>query len=376
MRIYDLSGRLSLGVTGDDARAHTAVARQMEPFRAAPGEASGTTDVLLQFDGSPPGRVLEIHNPARDGLTTTFDGHALRLVVGGSACAMVRSADGPGLVLRCDPAFPVGPLFRRIVRPALQTVGVGRGVVAIHSAAVEIDGAAVLVAGWSESGKTETALALMEDGARWLSDKWTFVGADGQTSAFPITVGVRRWVLQYLPRLAAGLPRAARAQVAVAGAAAGVTRPLRTRGRRGGLVGAAAVAAERAVVLAYRAALPPDEIRAAYGQSDDATRRIPLGTVALLCTVPGPEISVEAADVQWAATRLALTGSYERHDWYMLQDRLRYADPSVPWEEREAAVAAESRVLERVLAGVRLLHVRAPFPVDPRAVADAIRQAM
>src|SRR3712207_3578579 len=108
----------------------------MEPFRATPDQTSGTTDVLLQFDGSTADHVLEIHNPARDGLTTTFDGRALRLVVGSTACAMLRSADGPGLVLRCDPAFPVGPLFRRIVRPALQTVGVERGVVAVHSAAV------------------------------------------------------------------------------------------------------------------------------------------------------------------------------------------------------------------------------------------------
>jgi serine kinase of HPr protein (carbohydrate metabolism regulator) len=48
-----------------------------------------------------------------------------------------------------------------------------RDAVAVHSAAVEMDGQAVLIAGWSESGKTETALALMEAGARFVSDKRT-----------------------------------------------------------------------------------------------------------------------------------------------------------------------------------------------------------
>ena len=55
----------------------------------------------------------------------------------------------------------------------LQLGHVARGAAVAHSAAVVLDGRAVLVAGWSESGKTETALALMEDGARFLSDKWT-----------------------------------------------------------------------------------------------------------------------------------------------------------------------------------------------------------
>jgi hypothetical protein len=164
--------------------------------------------------------------------------------------------------------------------------------------------------------------------------------------------------------------------VTVAGAAARVTQPLRRRGSRGGPVGAAALLADRAVGVLDRAALTPSEIRTAYGQEDDATRRVPLGTVALLTTVPGEEISVDKADPHWAAARLALTGAYERHDWFMLQDRLRYAEPAGEGDGREAAVLAERRVLEQSLAGAQVLHVRAPFPVDPRRVAHAIGEAM
>jgi hypothetical protein len=60
----------------------------------------------------------------------------------------------------------------------------------------------------------------------------------------------------------------------------------------------------------------------------------------------------------------------------MLQDRWRYADPSRPGDDRERAVAAERRILDAALSGARLLHVRAPFPVDPRRVARALRDAM
>ena len=374
MIVYDLSGRVSLGVTGADARVLDRIARQMDPFPA--GDATGPADVVLEFDANASDGAVDVQNPARDGMTTRYDGRALGLMAGDRACTLLPSPDGEQLTLRCDAGFPLAQLFRTVVRPALQVAAVRRDAVAVHSAAVEVDGRAVLVAGWSESGKTETALALMEQGARWVSDKWTLVGADGAASAFPINVGVRRWVLPHLPGLAGALPPASRAQVTVAGVAAGATRPLRRRASRGGRVGAAAALAERVVGVVDRAALTPSEIRTAYGQTDDPTRRIPLGTVALLTTVPGTDITVADADPAWAAARLALTGAYERHDWYLLQDRRRYADPTLSGEERERAVAAERRVLECALAGARVLSVRAPFPVDPGRVARAVREAL
>jgi hypothetical protein len=346
----------------------------MDPFSSGRPAATGRPDVVLEFRDDAPVRFQEVHNPARDGTTTAYDGRNLHLVAGGVSCAIVPAPDG-ATTLRCPSAFPVAPLFRTVVRPALQVAATGRDAAAVHSAAVEIDGRAVLVAGWSESGKTETALALVEDGARWLSDKWTFLGADGEASAFPVNVGVRRWVLPSLPRLAEALPRPARVQVALAGVVARGTAPLRRPGQRGGRAAAAALA-ERAVGLVDRAALTTSEIRAAYGQTDDPTRRLPLGALVMLSTVPGSAVSVETADPGWGAARLALTAAHERHDWYMLQDRLRYADPSRAGGGRERAVDAERAVLGRALAGARILHVRAPFPVDPRRVVSALREAM
>ncbi|HWU06311.1 MAG TPA: hypothetical protein VN520_07985 [Streptomyces sp.] len=347
----------------------------MDPFPAANAAPADRPDVVLEWRDGPPGRFLDVHNPARDGMTTAYDGQDLHLISGDRSCAIVSSPDG-GLTLRCPPAFPLAPLFRTVVRPALQMAAIGHDTAAVHSAAVEIDGRAVLVAGWSESGKTETALALVEDGAGWLSDKWTLLGADAQASAFPVNVGVRRWVLACLPRLANGLPRPARVQVAMAGALARATRPVRRQGSRGGRPAAAAAVAERAVSLVDRAALRTSDIRAAYGQTDDPTRRLPLGTLVLLTTVPGSTVSVETGEPGWSAARLALTGAYERHDWLMLQDRLRYADPSLAGDGRDRTSGAERGILERALAGARILHVRAPFPVDPRRVAAAVREAM
>jgi hypothetical protein len=374
MTLFDISGRVSFGITGATEGAMRSITRQLDPFLAGFGDA-GAPDVLLDMSGAVTGAPIDVQNPARDGTTTTYDGRMLSLVAGQRSCSIEGLAGSAGITLRSDPDFPTGPLFRRLVRPALQTTAVRHDIVAVHSAAVEMDGRAILLAGWSESGKTETALALMEDGADWLTDKWTLVGVDAQASAFPVSVGVRCWVLPYLPTLAAALPRKSRWQAAVAGAVALAGRPLRRWAPRRGALGAAAAAADRVTGLLDRAALTQSEIRTAYGQTGDPARRIPLGTVVLLTTVPGTEVTVDDVTRHWAATRLAVTGAHERHDWFLLHDRLRYANPSLDGSTRERAIEAERRILERAFSDVQLLSVRAPFPVDPRRVADAIRTA-
>src|SRR5919202_225078 len=154
------------------------------------------------------------------------------------------------------------------VAPALHA----RGAVAVHSAAVVVDGRAVLVAGWSESGKTETALALAERGAVFLSDKWTIVGDDGTAAVFPIGVGVRGWVLDHLPRLRAALGATPRARLAIAGAGRAAARRLPAEG--GDALG-------RLIGLADRVALAPSAVRRAYGTAAGPWRA-PLRAVALL----------------------------------------------------------------------------------------------
>ncbi len=241
----------------------------------------------------------------------------------------------------------------------------------MHGTAVELDGAGLIVAGWSESGKTETALALMEAGARFLSDKWTVLGPDGTMSAFPVSVGVRRWVLPHLPRLRASLPVRSRAQLGAAAVADVSSRPLRTRAR-GRLTGLAADAASHAVGLAGRTALSPSELRAAYGQEDDPARHVPVRCVALLTTVEGDDIAVTEADPDWAAMRLARSAAYERRPWFALQERARYAAPERPAEGPEEVIERERDLLRPALSEMRLVSVEAPFPVDPRRVADAV----
>jgi hypothetical protein len=372
---YDLAGPAALGVAdGVDEAARRFVASQMDPFTGA--RSSADPDVLIER--GPPPAIGELQNPANDGLVTGSDSEALYLRDGDGWCRLPTGdrVSGPARFVLSD-GFALWRAFGSAVRPALQLALLRSGGVALHSASVELDGAGIVVAGWSESGKTETALALIEGGASFLSDKWTVWDAGGELSTFPIGVGIRRWVLPYLPLLRKSLTRAARVQFAAAGAADRASRPLRGRRRGGRLTGLAGEALDRAVGLADRAALTPTQLRAAYGQTDDPARRVPAGCIVLLENGPGDELAVYEADPGAAAARLARSGAYERRVWFALQERARYALAAVAaGAAMEEVVERERALLEPLLAATRLLTVRTPFPTDPRRVAAAIHDRL
>ena len=374
-RCFDLAGRATLVLDELDDDALRTVVAQLDPF--APRTATGAGDVVLA--ACPRGgsvQLLELHNPAGDGTVTGWDGEALHLRLGDRWCRLPDLLSAGPLRFELEAGFPLARAFAGLVRPALQIALLRHGHVAVHGTAVELDGRGVVIAGWSESGKTETALALMERGAGFLSDKWTVLGDDGTLTAFPIGVGVRRWVLPHLPRLSAALPRTARVQFAAAAVADASSRPLRARarGRVGGLL---ADAAGRAITLADRVALSPTQVRRAYGQVDDPARRVPAGCLAMLLTVDADAVHVEAADPAWAAERLARSAVVERRSWFGLQQRARFAAPGRTVDEDVERIVARARaLLAAALSAARVLVVRAPFPVDPHQAADAIAREL
>jgi hypothetical protein len=372
----DLSGRATIALIDPEARTRAVVERQMRPFELLDGPPPGTPTLVVDRAVDPESSLEELQGPATDDTTTATDGERLWLIRGDRRCAIPDATlDDPARVTR-GAGFDLGGSWRSTVRPALQVAMASAGqAAAAHAASVTLDGRAILVAGWSETGKTEVALGLMERGAGFLSDKWTLLGPDGEASAFPITIGIRRWVLDYLPTLARSQTTASRAQFVAARAASAIMRPVarvgsvtRPTALVTGLLG-------RTVGLADRSAYEIADLRAAYGQTDDPTRRAPTGCLVMLVTVPTDRINVADADPVWAATRLARTAAYERRSYLGLLDRGAYLRASAE-SATDRAIEADQAVLRGVLPSLRILRVETPFPTDPTRVADAILGAV
>jgi hypothetical protein len=368
---YEIAGALRREVTAADDRAARFLDAALDPWGAAPG-ADRPADVRIGELRERP-RDAELQNPAGDGLSTAIDERGAYVRADGLWCAVPPPAlEGP-FAFAAERGFPLGRVFGRFVRPALQLAAAAHGVVAVHGSTVVADGRGIVVAGWSESGKTETALALVEEGASFLSDKWTLVFGDGSLACFPVPIGVRRWLLRYAPTLRQRLPRAARLQFAAAAAGETAAHLTAWFARRGGIVAATHAAVADLATLAQRASLSPSQLSGAYGQPPP-TERSPLAALVLLTTTADGRALAEPRDAAWAARRLARSASYERRDYLTLADRARYvrdgddgADITRLIEDRE------ERHFASVLASARVIEVRTPFPTDPRRIVDAIR---
>lgn len=371
---FDLAGRLALSVTDDDEQVVGYLTGQMAPFAPVEGSTEARRgDVVLRpltADAEP---IVEEQRPANDDLTTATDGRRLFVLLGGRRCSIPDAlSDGPA-TFEYDPGFPLRRVFRSSIRPAMQIAAASAGrAVAVHAAAVTMDDGAIVVAGWSESGKTETALGLMEAGAQFLSDKWTLLDPSAAASAFPISVGVRRWVLRDLPTLRGSLTRRASVQFALAGAASLGLDPLARRSGGGRIGSVVADGARRARELGDRAAFEVDALRAAYGQTDDPRRVVATRLLVALRTIPDGPVRVRDADPVEAARRLARSAAFERRRYLELLQRAGYAMPDRPGSRHADAIAADEDMLRAALERTRVVTVDAPFPTDPRRVADTI----
>jgi hypothetical protein len=372
-RIFDLHGLASLAVEDDREQVFRHLDAQLDPYEPSAGMDPEEADVVLSPNTQiVPPILCDVHGPAGDGRRTGSDGRRCYLLHGDSRFELPRVYPNESQVrLSYDQSFPLWAAFSEVVRPLLQLGTLKHGAITVHGAAVQVGEGGVLVCGWSETGKTETALALAEEGARFISDKWTIVDSTAGLHAFPVSVGIRDWVVEYLPRLRAHLGSSQRARLRLARTA---RRPLplltdRATTQLGGVIGSGL---DRALALAGRLSLRQTELAAVYGAPRDTARTPPLMTLAMLTTVPGDEVSVRPAETGWTAERLVRSAAYERRTLYELDARVRYAGGDPDPSPLLSVPHLEAELLRGVLDGVQLLEVKAPFPTDPRRVADAL----
>jgi hypothetical protein len=374
-RIYDLHGLASLAIDDDREQVLRYVDWQLDPYQPSPGVDPETTDLSLYPNNDIlPRTFRDVHGPAGDGRrTAAVDGRCYLVHRGARFELPSLSSPIEQVRLSYDSTFPLWVAFSDLVRPLLQLATIRHGAVTVHGAAVQLREGGVVVCGWSEAGKTETALALAESGARFISDKWTVIDSNARIHAFPVSVGIRDWVLQYLPRLRSHLPASQRARLR-ASESARRALPLLTRRRANPITSALESELDRVFTLTSRVSLRQTEVAAVYGSPQDPTATPPLVTLAMLTTVPGDEVTVRDAELGWTAERLSQSAAYERRSLYELDARVRYASAQ-PGPSPLASIAGrEAALLRTLLADVRLLEVKAPFPTDPRKVADALAQ--
>jgi hypothetical protein len=203
------------------AAAELARRRRLPPEQAARMVADTQAALAAApARGEPQGTYRFLPEPESSGYGL-WHGSARVLAVDGDSLDVRLAVQGPGEPM-FDPAAKL-ELYVRSLAPKLLFL---RGLTVLHASACAAAGRLVAFAGVSHAGKTTTARAFAEAGARLVSEDLVVLGQDAAAPAVALDgePRIRAWASRTAGALARGAERAPSAELA--GVADGPTQPL------------------------------------------------------------------------------------------------------------------------------------------------------
>jgi hypothetical protein len=266
----------------------------------------------------------------------------------------------------CETGLPAVPLLI----PILNLAVLSKGAVPLHASAFDYKGMGVLVTGWSKGGKTETLLAFMANGARYVGDEWVYLSSDGRRMVgIPEPIRVWDWHLQDLPQYRAQVGWDDRVRLRALKLMVRSTERIISNGA--GHRSAPVRLMSRMTPLLKRQLcvdLPPQEL---FGQG----LGVPMGTpdkVFFVASHEAPDITVLPIDPQEIARRMVFSLQEERLPFMSYYLKFRFAFPEARNELIERAEELQRERLTQVLADKEAYAVYHPYPPSIPALFDAL----
>jgi len=264
----------------------------------------------------------------------------------------------------CERAMPAVPHLLAFINLTALT----KGVLPLHASAFTAGGTGVLVTGWAKSGKTESLLGCMNEGAQYVGDEWVYLSADGQMVGIPEPIRLWAWHLQQLPELAESRSRAERLGLTAWKAMGAVATSASKSSLPGsGLLRRGAPVIERQAYLQ----IAPEEL---FG-ADAVTLRGRLDAVVLVLSHDSPDIVVESAAPAEVSGRMAASLADERARFMADYRQFRYAFPEAASPVVATVEALESDLLSGLLDQLPSAKVLHPYPCDIAALGRAVQSA-
>ena len=371
---FDLRGVVGIRLLDASPADVAGVERQLGHIRAPLGRQP---DLVIRFvdrvESAGPVRLLGIDDAGYtdEAFLVLRSGHraGVRIAIPFDRLGATGTGDEPAEIT-CQRGLRVVPHLIAIVN----LLALARGVVPLHASSFVHRGAGILVTGWSKGGKTETLLAALADGARYMSDEWTYLRPDGTVFGVPEPIRIWDWQLRQLPRYRAVVGRTARIRLAALRLAADATRGLAAHDPRQRTAPGRLLA--RAVPVLARqpwVRVDPARLSGPGGSVEEA----PVDRLVLVVSHDRPGYDVVPADAGTIVGRMVASLAYESLDLRAAYLAQRFAFPDrrnrlIDGLEGEADVLARA-----ALAHVPAVEVRHPYPfrIDRlfAAVSDATR---
>lgn len=266
----------------------------------------------------------------------------------------------------CERGLPAVPLLI----PIVNLTALAKGVLPLHASAFSYKGVGALVTGWAKGGKTETLLAFMANGARYIGDEWIYLAEDGQQMyGIPEPIRVWEWHLREMPQFRTQIGwvdrmrlRALSLLVRTMGSAVSSkvgrrTSPVRFVSR-----------VHHLLKRQLHVQMPPRELFSDGARSLEGT----LHKVFFVGSHESPDITIERIDPEEVARRMVFSLQEERIDFISHYLKFRFAFPEAPNPLIEDAEELQRDIILRALAGKEAYAVHHPYPVSIPALYDVM----
>jgi hypothetical protein len=346
--VHGLAGVRVLDATPADAAA---IDRQLGGLRAP---LHRDPDVVVRFvdrlDVAGPVRLLGV---AEAGFS---DDAFLLLRSRHKARARVRlevERIGRGCEIVSERGVPAIPLLVATVNLSV----LANGALPLHASAFCHGSTGVVATGWSKGGKTESLLAFMSRGARFVGDEWVYIEPGGaRVHGLPEPIRLWDWQVRQLPGVQERIDARDRA---------------RLRALRAGAAAARARGVDRVAALLERQ-LHVDVAPARLFDGPAIALSGGFDRLFLMHSWEAPEIRVQPVTGEEVAARMAASLEHERAPLTACYEQFRFAFPDRANPAIEDAPRRERALLERLLAGRAAYTVCHPYPVRLEGLFEAM----
>lgn len=351
MHDFDVHGLAGVRVVGNDDDARV-VARQLGPLQRP---LTGEPDVVVEFvDRIETGPLVYLGRNE-----WAYDDEGL-IVLRGKNKSQIRvrlplDTVGSGCHILVQRGAPAVPYLVALVNLCV----LANGGLPLHAAAFEIEGTGVVVTGWSKGGKTESLLAALDSGARYVGDEWVYLYDGGERAiGVPEPIRVWDWYLDQLRTIRPDLSTADRMRSRVLSSAVDVTE------RAEGVRNAGAQKLARRIRHLLDGQRNVDVPVADLTGSAVRPEAVRVDAVVHTVSTDGSEVTLEPTDALGVAAQMAGSLAFERLPLMALYHAFRYAFPDRRSDLIESAHAIEAARLQEFLGSRACYRSVHPYPPD------------
>lgn len=315
MTDFDVHGLVGVRVIGGPDGDHV-VERQLGPLH---GPLGRDPDIVIEFvDHVTMGPLVFL---GRD--EWAYDSEGL-IVLRGRRKSRIRArlpldAIGNGCHITIERGAPAVPYLVALVN----LCALANGGLPLHAAAFEMEGRGVVVTGWSKGGKTESLLAALDSGARYVGDEWVYLSDGGRRAVgVPEPIRIWDWYLDQLETVRPDLPTADGVRSRSLAGASGLAERI----ERGGFGAGPRRLARRVRHLVDGQRYVDLPVADLIG-ADVRPRAITVDAVVHTVSTDASTVSLEPTSGTEVAERMAGSLAFERLPLMSLYHAFRYAFP-------------------------------------------------